>query len=246
MTNRVPVACFATGTVAYFDEAGHTYIDGNGEFYLSGSTYAGLFGYEFDKGMILPRSAKRLGVDKEVVDAFWTSKAVIATSFGTALHAAMEHYGKYLELSIKDGKGLGIHPTLEPIVLDFFKDREHEVAVYEPFISDELNLRCGFIDRLLITGHKRCIIEDFKTNGDIYKKGRPAKLRAPHDHLPNQPISKYVLQLSFYQEILEAAGWTVEGRRLHWWAGKEWQTIELERVDILDPELAPEFAAWVE
>lgn len=243
MTARKELTCVASGATAFFDEASHTYVDHTGERYLSGSTYAGMFGYAFDKTLQLPRSAKKLGTTPEIVDAYWQSKGTIATSFGTALHAALEHYGKYLELSQRDGKkGLGIHPTIEPIVMDFFRGREHEEALYEPFIADELNLRCGQVDRVLITGPKRCIIEDYKTNGDLHKKGRPAKLRDPHSHLPNTPLGKYTLQLSFYQDIFEAGGWTVEGRRVHWWAGHEWVTIELDYVDTsVMPVLTPEF-----
>lgn len=231
MENRRPVTCIASGAVAYFDPVSHTYIDGNGDKYLSGSVYAHGFAYEFNKHRMLPRSAKYYGVSEETLDAYWTSKAEIAATFGTALHAALEHYGKYAALGVKDMKGLGIHPTLRPIVDAFFKGRRHEKALYEAFVADELNLRCGFIDRLVITGHKRCIIEDYKTNGDLHTIGTPATLKAPHDHLPNNNIGKYTLQLSFYHDILEAAGWEVEGRRLHWWNGKAWETIELEKAD---------------
>ena len=241
--SRIPLTCIASGTVAHFDPITHTYIDDTGEQYLSGSTYAGMFGYPFEARAQAERRAQILGVTPETMLNYWQSKGEIATSFGTALHNAMEHYGKYRELHLKDGKPLGIHPTLKPIVEAFYRHRHHEKAIYEAFVADELALRCGQIDRLVITGDKRCIIEDYKTNGDLGKGFGPKYLKAPADNLPNTPYGKYTLQLRFYQSILEEAGWTVEGRRIHWWSGKEWETIEVEEIELLPPpSIAPEFA----
>lgn len=243
MENRKELTCFASETVAYFDPVGHTYIDENGEQYLSGSTYAGLFGYPFQADYQAERRAEILGVTKQTMLDYWASKGEIATSFGTALHNAMEHYGKYRELHLIDKKPLGIHPTLMPIVEAFYRHRHHEKALYEAFVADELALRCGTVDRIVLTGDKRCIIEDFKTNGDLGKSFGPKNLKAPADFLPNTPYGKYVLQLNFYQSVLEEAGWTVEGRRIHWWNGEEWETIEVEEiVELLTPpSLTPEF-----
>ena len=230
--NRTEVQCYATGTKAYFDPVGHTYIDEKGTKYTSGSVYAGQFEHEFNKALILPRYAAKCNVDESLIEEMWTSKADASTTFGTALHQALETYGKYKELCDLIGKDIGIHPTLIPIVEAFFKDRQDEQAVYEPFVADARNLRCGFIDRLLITGEKRCIIEDYKTNADLYKKGTPANLKAPYHYLPNVPLSRYMIQLSFYKAIMEAAGWMVEGLRVHWWNGKDWKAIDLKPVQI--------------
>lgn len=234
--NRTEVQCYATGTKAYFDPVSHTYIDGQGNKYTSGSVFAGQFEHEFNKAMILPKYAKKCNVDEALIEEMWTSKADASTTFGTALHQALETYGKYKDLCDLIGKDIGIHPTLLPIVEAFFKDRGDEKAVYEPFVADAKNMRCGFIDRLVITGEKRGIIEDYKTNGDLYKKGTPANLKAPYAFLPNIPLGRYMIQLSFYKAILEAAGWTIEGLRVHHWAGEEWKTIEVKSVEIDVPQ----------
>lgn len=236
IVERKAVKCFVTGTTAYFDPVSHTYINEKGELYTSGSVYAGSFEHEFNKHLILPKSAAKLGVDEQTVDEYWQSKGDVATTFGTALHQAIEHFGMYHKLAEKDGKPLGIHPTLLPIVEAFFKDRMDEDARYERFVADDRNMRCGFIDRLVITGNKRCIIEDYKTNGDLYKKGQPAFLKAPYSFLPNMPVGRYTIQLSFYKAIMEAAGWTVDGLRIHWWNGKEWETIDIKPVEIDAPQ----------
>lgn len=240
---RELMKCYASGTELWFDPVGHTYIDAEGVKYESGSVFAGQFEHEFNKDLLLPRSAAKLGITDEACDEYWQSKGDISTTFGTSLHKALEHYGKWkdvieADIDTKTGKskGTGIHPTLEPIVLAFFKDREDEVAVYEPFVADPNKKRCGQIDRLLLTGDKRCWIEDYKTNGDLYKKGTPANLKAPYAYLPNVPLSRYMIQLSFYKSILEAHGWTVEGLRVHHWAGKEWKAIEIKSVEIDKPQ----------
>lgn len=234
--------CYATGSEVDFEPISHKYYY-NGEVLTSGSGFASQFEHEFNKAMIIPKSAKKLGVAEEVVDEYWKSKADVSTTFGTALHQALEHYGKYYQLSLDDidsktgeSKGLGLHPTIAPIVEAFFEGREDEVAVYEPFIADIKNMRCGQIDRLLITGDKKCRIQDFKTNGNLFKQGTPKTLKAPYAFLPNQPIGCYTLQLSFYKAILEAAGWTVEGLDVFHWDGSEWNEYELTPVSLDVPK----------
>lgn len=234
--------CYATGAEVDFEPTSHKYYY-NGELLVSGSGFASQFEHEFNKAMIIPKSAAKLGVAEEVVDEYWTSKGNCSTTFGTALHQALEHYGKYYQLSQEDidsktgePKGLGIHPTLAPIVELFFEGRENERAVYEPFVADIKNMRCGQVDRLLITGNKKCRIQDFKTNGDLYKQNTPKTLKSPYAFLPNQPVGSYTLQLSFYKAILEAAGWIVEGLDLFHWDGEAWNEVELKPVSLDTPK----------
>lgn len=240
-STREPMVCWASGDVAYFDEVSHTYVDENGNQYMSGSVYAGQFEYDFNKAMILPKSANKLGCTEQELSDMWESKGDIATTFGTALHKSLEHYGKWKDLCDLTGKGTGIHPTLLPIVEAFFTpERLAEDAEYEPFVADKDNLRCGQIDRLVIEdrGLKTCYIEDYKTNGDLYKRspGSPTNLKAPYSFLPNVPMGRYTIQLSFYKAILEAKGWTVLGLRVHHWAGSKWETTEIKAVDLDVPQ----------
>lgn len=236
--------CYLSGAEVDFDPVSHTYYVGEDKL-MSGSTWAEQFVPKFDKAMILPKSAAKLETTPEEVDAYWQSKADVSTTFGTALHQALEHYGKYKELADKDidtktgkSKGLGIHPSLAPIVEAYFEGRENEVAVYEPFIADLKNLRCGQVDRVVITGDKKCVIHDYKTNGDLFKQGTPKTLKSPYTFLPNQPIGKYALQLSFYKAIFEAHGWEVEGLIVDHWTGEVWEEIEVKPV-LLDQKPEP-------
>ena len=223
-----------------FDPAAHAYVDEDGNVYESGSHYAAKFEHEFNAGQIAPLYANKHGLDAQDVLDFWKAKADASTTFGTSLHQALETYGKYKKLADKLSSEekpvtIGLHPTLEPIVESFFsKARLEETAVYEPFVVDPKNKRCGQIDRLVIVDEKKKIvdIEDYKTNADLYKQGSPKTLKEPFKHLSNQPASKYAIQLSFYAAILEANGWTVRHLKLHHWAGKEWVTTIIDKQEI--------------
>lgn len=221
--------------------ADHTYTDADGNVYQSGSRFADQFTYEFNKDMILPIYAKKFDVDPKEVDAFWTHKGDNSRNFGNALHGALEVYGKFGSLAEKLSTeekpvSLGISPVILPAVEDFFADRVDEEALYEVFVVDKQGKRCGQIDRLVKTGDKTCIIEDYKTNGDLYKQGSPKYLKAPFDSkgntpLLNQPFSVYTIQLNFYRGIMESLGWTVEGLRIHH-LDEMWDTIDVPKVDL--------------
>lgn len=225
------------GDVALFMDDNHVYKDDKGEVYQSGSVFAGKFGYEFDKTKILPLYASKVGETPETIDDYWNTKGKLSTDVGTAIHQALETYGKFNKLATKLEKPLGIHPLLLPAVQAFYENREDEEAMYEPLISSKKLKRCGRIDRLVITDkeNKKCIIQDFKTNIDLHKQGSPKFLKAPYDKdgfaLPNTPVGEYTIQLNFYRTILEELGWTVESMELHHLEDK-WSVIEVEKVEI--------------
>lgn len=220
-----------------FIDNNHNYTDLNGKKYTSGSKFADSFAYEFDKAAILPRYADKVGESQEDISGYWEAKSKLSTDFGTAIHQALETYGKYRSLAEKLEKPLGIHPLVFPVVESFFSGRESEKAMYEPFVADSKSMTCGQIDRLVITGDKRCIIEDFKTNVDLDKQGSPKFLKEPFgkdgQEVPNTPLGKYTLQLNFYRSILEANGWTVEGMKIHHLTEDgSWRTIDVSVVEI--------------
>lgn len=238
--------CFFSGNEVDFDPVAHKYYV-NGERLMSGSGYAHQFEHEFNKAMILPRYAEKVGATEEEVDAYWTSKADCSTTFGTALHQAMEHYGKWHNLNQRDiddktgePKPIGIPATLLPIVEAYFKGREGVDAEYEPFVASIEKLRCGQIDQLEIVDRakKICIIRDFKTNADLEKMGIPKTLKAPFSFLTNTPLSKYALQLGFYKSIAEDNGWTVQATVVDWWNGvdEQWEELELKTYPVDQPE----------
>lgn len=238
---------YFTGKKLYRNKEAHSYLDEEGNKYLSGSKFASQYEHEFDKASILPRYAKKYDVRESEIEELWNAKALASTTFGTALHQALETYGKYYQLNKKLGKDpLSIvHPTFRPIVAKFFtEERLAADLVFEAFVFDSEKHRCGEMDLVTIVDREKKIldIEDYKTNADLFKMGTPKVLKAPYAGLPNMPASKYALQLNFYKAICEAKenGWTVRSLKLHHWGGDEntdpatmeWKTTVLPSVMI--------------
>lgn len=233
------------GLAVAFDPVNHKYYNKEGKQYLSGSTFAHKYQHDFDQKKTFENMlAKNPDLDTEAVAKLWEIKGEASTSFGTAIHAALEMYGKYRELGIELGKNkkpvvntaLHDHPIIKPIVERFFRNREKENAMYEVFVADDELMWCGQIDRLLIVDEKKkiCRIQDYKTNVDVNKKGFNGKLLAPFDDMVDTPLSGYWLQLSFYARLMQKSGWTVEGLDVLHLDGDEWVTYTREVIDLTD------------
>lgn len=196
---------FVGGEIDYDDEA-HAYT-WNGKTYLSGSVYAQQFERPFDAVKISEAMASKWGVEAQEIRDMWELKSSISMGLGTAIHAALELYGKYNGLADKLEKTTHLHdhPIVKKAVENFYKDHKEE-AVCEALIVDHKAERAGRVDRLVILGDKKCRVEDFKTNAEM----KPDKLKT------------YWKQLEFYGEIMEAAGWQVEPPVIHHWNG-EWK-----------------------
>lgn len=234
-----------TGQSAFFDEVTHTYTNQFGQELLSGSKFAEQFCPAFNADFIVPKMEAKYGVPGAEIKEMWKAKADASCSIGDAIHKALELYGKYqhVGLALDEDKEPGkkkwshIHdnPILNQAVREFFDPREQaevqEEAMYEVFVVNNEAMICGSIDRLLITGEKRCRVQDYKTNGDIHKKDSPKFLSAPFTSIENTKLNKYWLQLSFYARILSLAGWTVEGLDIFHYNG-EWTTFTHPVVDI--------------
>lgn len=199
------IKAFVGGEIDY-DDFSHTY-SWNGDVYLSGSQYAKQFEKPFDGATISEAMAKKYGVSASDIVSMWRLKSDISAGFGTAIHAAIEMYERYGELakSLNKTSHLHDHPIIKKAVESFYalQDNGHEARV-EAVVVDHEAKRAGRIDRLVITGEKKCRIQDIKTNADITK------------YLP-----VYWKQLEFYEGIMGAAGWTVEGLDIFHWDG-EW------------------------
>lgn len=216
--NRQKLQAFVGGEI-YFDPERHEYSNEKGELYLSGSKYAEQFAEKFDRDKIAAAMAKKYGVKAEDILAMWEMKSDISKGLGTALHAAMEMYGRYGALAEKMG-GTANHDN--PMVVEAVKQfyaQHMEVGDYEVLVVDHATKRAGRIDRLVRIespeGKNYCNIDDFKTDVNI-QKGLP----------------KYQKQLSFYAAILEANGVAVDKIRVHHWDGSKWTTYNLEKEKI--------------
>lgn len=219
------------GGYAFYDEANHTYVDSNGKKYVSGSEFAEKFKTPFPAEMAAKNCEKKYDLKQQQILDLWNIKGDSASGFGTAMHAALECYGKYGANAGENA--LPKHPFMRKVVLDFFNGRDAENALYEPFIVDMNTLKCGQIDRLLIVdkNKKICRVQDYKFTEAIREESPNKKLKAPFDTLPPCELSKYQLQGSFYSSILQSLGWTVEGIDIHNWVDG-WETISLPVLEI--------------
>lgn len=225
-----------TGVEVLFDKVAHKYLTPDGKDYLSGSVFASRYKNKFDVDAVSGAVANKNDVSQSDVKDMWSLNGDVSSSLGTAVHNALELYGKYLQLSLKtkgtNESALTKNGILRPLIESFFEGREDEKAGYEVFVADETHGLCGFIDRLLIVDEKKkiCRVQDYKTNHNINKS---ETIKAPFKGIvPSTTLGSYWLQLSFYAYILNLHGWTVEGLDIFNWEDGEWKTYQSDVIDI--------------
>lgn len=199
-----------TGEKIRYNEENHVYEDMEGNRLVGGSTYAESKVKPFDKEMILPKVAKKLGVEAGTIDAMWSGNGNISRTFGTAVHAVMEQWFRYKEQGTE--YHLPKHPFLKNLIETY--PRKDSTILPEVFVSSVKNRMVGQIDGIEITREKTCNLIDFKSDADVKKN-----------------LEKHSYQLSFYAYILEKHGWTVEHLYIdNYTTG--WTTTEVERKEI--------------
>lgn len=209
------------GNEIFYDDVLHQYTNALGEVYLSGSKYSEQFESPFPADIISANMAKKSGLSAghaDIIQEMWSLKSLASASLGTAIHAALELYGRYKELAESLDKETHLHDNiiLKNAVESFYKDHPDVKGIeYEALVVDHNKKRAGRIDRLEFEPDGSVWITDFKTNADVKKS-----------------LKKYWLQLSFYAAILRANGLTVNGLKIYHYTGEGWDTILGEVVDI--------------
>jgi hypothetical protein len=141
--------CRVSDAEVIFDRVAHTYHDRQGNRYLGGSTFASQYIAPFAGEIIAGKMADKHGVEAQQILDMWALNAEASCTFGTAVHAALQLYGEYVELSksVKDGSdesALTSNPVLRPIVEAFFtEEHKSERAYYEAFVADPATAPCG-------------------------------------------------------------------------------------------------------
>ena len=234
--NYKKLACAISGVDVFFDEDAHAYFNDKGERYLSGSVFASKYKSKFNSDAVSANFAKKNDVPQQDILDMWSLNGDASSSLGTAVHNALELYGKYLQLSLKtkgtNESALNKNELLKPVVESFFAGREDEDARYELFVADEKHNLCGFIDRLLIVDAKKkiCRIQDYKTNHNINKA--ETILEPFKKIVPSTTLGSYWLQLSFYAYIMQQKGWTVEGLDIFNLENGQWTAYTNDVIDI--------------
>lgn len=201
------------GNKIYYDAVNHIY-SWNGEIYESGSQYASKFEKPFDKEAIAGKMAAKYKVKAQDIIDMWELNGRTSMEFGTAMHSALELYGKHRELAkaLERDSALHAHPVIRQAVQSFYKGRENEKAYYEVLIVDHEAKRAGQIDRLLVNAENDYTVQDFKTNAEL----KPDKVKV------------YWEQLGFYSGILEANGATTRPEQIFHYNGS-WHNLTRKR-----------------
>jgi hypothetical protein len=167
-------------------------------------------------------SAKSWGVEQQDIKDLWDSNTRLSSSFGTVVHHALEHYDRFMKLGeiiqekreLLENYAMPKHPILKSIVMGF-KELYKGVGeiIPEALITDVSSGYCGHADRILIVDkeNKICRVQDYKINVGSESISSSSKALKPFNELPANKITKYQLQMSFYSNMLEKSGWTVQG-----------------------------------
>lgn len=216
--SKYEVKQFKDTKVAFYPSE-HVYKTKAGE-WLSGSNFAKYFVKDFPKDFLAKKVAEKAGLTTDDVVKLWDTKGEVSTSFGTAVHAALENKFRFDAFANNLGgqeKVMSNVPYINDLVnqvWDVVKPTTKDKFEPEFFVADKDERLCGVVDLLRERGGKYRIY-DYKTNEDIdkpiaWKKG------SPYSTLPATMFSTYKLQLSFYAYILKQAGYEVEDCAILW------------------------------
>jgi len=195
-----------------FTESTHTYTR-NGQTLPSVSKKIKTFYEPFNAKKIAPLYARKHGLKTADVLKMWAKTGDVALTKGTEFHDWGEQHAKYIKVGIK--------PVYED--LDYMKknglafwdelDPKYEIAALELRMYHEEFSYAGTADIILRnTETGNYVIADYKTNKDLFKNYKGKTMKMPFEQMLDCPMSKYEIQLSYYQMMLEAQGVTVEDR----------------------------------
>lgn len=226
------------------DYDGRSYYH-NGVHLLSATSWLKQYYKEFDAPKIAEICAKSWGVPTEDILAMWDSKKTVSADLGKLVESAIQHYDRFFamgkQIIAKNGKenpAIALHPMVRSVVEEFAKldwcpeDIEKVTIIPQALLTDVKNGRVGIADRLLITGEKKCRVQDYKVNIDADKTDKNNKLTGAYAELEATKLSKYRLQMSWYADMLTKSGWTVDGLDALVYEN-EWKKFTLEAVDII-------------
>lgn len=192
-----------------FNEEEHQYKY-KGRVFTSVSGYIKQYTNPFNAELIAGFVAKSRGTTKQAILDEWEDLKNIACDKGNRVHEFAEYFQEH-NLNPSDG--------YEEAVVNFWKDLpKHLIPVINELqmFSEELGI-AGTADILLFnTKSGKFIIGDYKTNKDLFKNYKGQKLLEDFNFLKDCPLSKYEIQLSFYQLLFEQTGYQVEERVVIW------------------------------
>ena len=194
-----------------FEEKEHKYFVKGNPIKTSVSGLISEFYEHFDADAVAPFSAKKAGVTTEEILRQWAEINQESRDRGHRVHNFGELY--QFDRSLKPSC-----PQEEAIVAFWASLPEHIIPVaaelrmyhFEHFFA-------GTADIILFdTKTQTYIIADYKTNKDLFKNYKGKTMLAPFTALLDCPLNHYVIQLSYYQLLLEQIGVRVTKRVIIW------------------------------
>jgi len=76
-----------------------------------------------------------------------------------------------------------------------------------------------------------CILDDYKTNENLFKQYKNQKLLEPFSYIDDTPYSKYTLQLSYYKLMLNQLGLVISKNRIVHITEKQYKIYNLQQLD---------------
>lgn len=193
----------------HFSEADHKYYyDNETKRFPIGSTgFIHKFANEFDEEYWSKRKAEERGITQEEILAEWKKIADDACYKGTNLHKFAENKinNKYDEVDVSN-------KLKQMFNSYYFKSQKYLVPVKSELVIGDLNLKyngenfqiAGMIDQIYFSKkHNGIVLADWKTNKEIKKENKWAKLKYPFQDLDDCNFNHYSMQLSLYKFIIE-------------------------------------------
>lgn len=180
----------------------------------------------FDAEAVAPYSAAKLGITTEQILEQWAEINLESRVRGHRVH----NFGEYYQFD----RSLKPSCPQEEAIVKFWADLpEHIIPVAaELRMYHFIKLFAGTADIILFdTKTQTYIIADYKTNKDLFKNYKGKTMLAPFSHLLDCPLNHYVLQLSYYQILLEQVGIKIS-RRVIIWLGLDGKYSLLETEDV--------------
>jgi hypothetical protein len=211
-----------------FEEEKHKYYVDNQPIKTSVSGLISKFYEHFNAQQVAPYSAAKMGLTTEEVLAHWAAINQESIDRGHRVHAFGEVY--------QFNRSLKPSCPQEEAIVKFWQDvPEHILPLAaELRMYHFKHLFAGTADIILFdTKTQTYIIADYKTNKDLFKNYMGKTMIGPFSHLLDNPLNHYVIQLSYYQLLLEQVGVKVS-RRVIIWLGLDGNYQLFDTEDVTD------------